>query len=94
VDFSQISGAKVIVEATLPNMDFQLSQGSHFFQNVTSFKICYFSIRHWADHSIDWDWLNSQSPATDTDHVRHCRLDSPLGIRVDGRHGYGVIRHE
>ena len=94
VEFSQISGAKVIVEATLPNMDFQLSQGSHFFQNVTSFKICYFSIRHWTDHSVDWDWLNSQSPVVDTEFVRHCRLDAPLEIRVDGKHGYGVIRHE
>jgi len=93
VDFGQISGAKVIVESTLPEVNFPLSQGSHFFQNVTSFKICYFSVLHDGEYGIDWGWLDSRPAATETEFVRHVRLDEPLNIRVDGRRGYGVIRH-
>ncbi len=94
VDFSQISGAKVIVEASLPDMNFNLSQGSHFFHNVTSFRIFYFSVQHDGEYLIDWKWLDSQPPAATTEHVRHVRLDRPLEIRVDGRSGRGVILHE
>ncbi len=93
VDFGQISGAKVIVEATLPEVNFPLSQGSHFFQNVTSFKICYFSLQHDGEFRIRWDWLDSQQALWETEFVRHVRLDRPLNIRVDGRRGFGVIRH-
>lgn len=93
MDFGQISGAKVIVEATLPEVNFPLSQGSHFFQNVTSFKICYFSLQHDGEFRIRWDWLDSQQALWETEFVRHVRLDEPLNIRVDGRRGFGVIRH-
>jgi hypothetical protein len=93
VDFGQISGAKVIVEATLPDINYPLSQGSHFFQNVTSFKILYFSVPYEGEYGIDWSWLDSRSALAETDFVRHVRLDEPLEIRVDGRRGCGVIRH-
>ncbi len=63
MDFGQISGAKVIVESSLPNLPFVLSQGSHFFHNVTSFKILYFSVRHDAERGIDWQWLRSAAGA-------------------------------
>jgi len=91
VNWAQISGAKVIVEATLPEMNVELSQGSHFFHNITSFRICYFSVRHDGEHSIDWSWLNGRPTFTETDNVRHVRLSSPLKVRVDGRHGRGVV---
>ena len=94
VDFGQISGAKVIVESTLPNVNHPLSQGSHFFQNVTSFKIFYFSVLHDGQYGVDWSWLDSRPATSETEFVRHVRLDRPLKIRVDGRRGYGVIRHE
>jgi hypothetical protein len=92
VDFGQISGAKVIVESALPDVGYPLSQGSHFFQNVTSFKICYLSVLHTGEYGIDWAWLEARPAVTETDLVRHVRLDEPLDIRVDGRSGYGVIR--
>ena len=94
VDFGQISGARVIVESTLPDGNVPLSQGSHFFQNVTSFKIFYFSIQQNGEYGVDWSWLDAQPAATEMELVRHVRLERPLDVRVDGRRGYGVIRHE
>jgi len=94
VNFGQISGAKVIVEATLPDMSFVLSQGSHFFHNVTSFQICYFSIYHWGEFAVNWEWLKKQKAVAETEFVRHVELQSPLHIKVDGRSGRGVIEYE
>ncbi len=91
VNWGQISGAKVIVEATLPDMNVDLSQGSHFFHNITSFQICYFSVHHSGKYKIRWAWLDSQKTVTETNYVRHVRLAAPLMIRVDGRNGRGVI---
>jgi len=91
--FGQISGAKVIVESTLPHMNFMLSQGSHFFHNITSFQVCYFSIAHWEKYKINWDWLNQQKVIHETLFIRHVRPSSPLTIKVDGRKGLGVIFH-
>lgn len=92
--FGQISGARVIVEATLPNMSFMLSQGSHFFHNITSFQVCYFSIAHWDKYRINWNWLNQQKVINETQYIRHIRPSAPLSIKVDGRMGRGVISHE
>jgi len=91
VNFAQIRGARVIVEATLPNMDFMLSQGSHFFRNIMSFEILYLSVGHHEKHKIDWDWLNDQPAEAETALVRHVRLASPLSIRVDGRARRGLV---
>ena len=94
VDFGQISGAKVIVEAALPNLNIIMSQGSHFFHNVTSFKIFYFSIAHGSEYRIDWEWLMKQRTAAETHFVRHVELERPLLVKVDGRSGRGVIMHD
>ena len=94
VNFGQICGTKAIVEVALPNMSCMLSQGSHFFHNITSFKVCYFSVAHDERHRIDWDWLKRQKVAHETDLLRLIRLDAPLDVRVDGRTGRGVIRHD
>jgi hypothetical protein len=93
VDFGQISGAKVIVEAALPNLSIIMSQGSHFFHNVTSFKIFYFSIPHGSEYRINWEWLMRQCTISETHFVRHVELARPLLARVDGRSGRGVIMH-
>ncbi|MHC4949311.1 MAG: PEP/pyruvate-binding domain-containing protein [Planctomycetota bacterium] len=92
VDWSQISGARAIIEATLPAMDVELSQGSHFFHNLSSFEVSYFMIPRRARPGIDWAWLDQQPLVAETAHVRHVRLHAPLHIRVDGRSGRGVIR--
>jgi hypothetical protein len=94
VNFAQISGAKVIVESTLPDMNFMLSQGSHFFHNITSFQVFYISLGHWEQYRIDWNWLARQKPISETDFLRHVRLKFPLRIKVDGQSSRGVIYHE
>ncbi len=91
VVWSQISGAAAIVEATLPEMNVDLSQGSHFFHNISSFQIFYFMVYHSGEYNIDWDWLVGQKEVAQTDFVRHVRVKTPLTIKVDGRHQRGVI---
>jgi Pyruvate phosphate dikinase, AMP/ATP-binding domain len=92
VEWGQIGGARVIVEATLPDMNPDLSQGSHFFHNLISFQVLYLSVTHTGPHAIDWNWLESLPVEMETEHVRHVRLDAPLVVKVDGRHGRGVIQ--
>ena len=94
VNFGQICGAKVIIESALPETSSMLSQGSHFFHNITSFKVFYFSVSQWDKYKIDWDWLNRQCVVEETEFVRHVRLLSSLKIRVDGTTSRGVITHE
>jgi hypothetical protein len=91
VDWSQISGARAIVEATLPEMNVELSQGSHFFHNLSSFRASYFMVRHGRQFGIDWEWLNRQPVVRETEFVRHVRPPELLSVRVDGRSARGVI---
>ncbi len=94
VDWSQISGARSIVESTLPNMNVDFSQGSHFFHNLSSFEATYFMLRYDGDFRIDWEWLAKQALIRETGYIRHVRCDHPLLIRVDGRRGWGVIHRK
>ena len=91
VDWSQISGARTIVEATLPDMNVELSQGSHFFHNLSSFRATYFMVRHDGQFPIRWEWLNQQPVVSETELVRHVRPASPVTVRVDGRSSRGVV---
>jgi hypothetical protein len=91
VDWSQISSARTIVEATLPDMNVELSQASHFFHNLSSFRANYFMVRHDGPLPINWDWLSRQLVVTETDLVRHVRSSCPLTVRVDGRTARGVV---
>lgn len=91
VNWGQISGAKVIVEATLPEMNVDLSQGMHFFHNMVNFKVFYFSVRHSGDYQIDWQWLDTQKVIEETAYIKHIILTHPLNVKVDGRTGKGVI---
>jgi hypothetical protein len=93
VAWGQISGARVIVEATLPDVQPDLSQGSHFFHNLLSFHVLYISVEHYGPHRIDWEWLGRQPAVQSTDHLTHVRLPKPLDIRFDGASGRGVIQH-
>ncbi len=91
VDWSQISGARAIVEATLPEMNVELSQGSHFFHNLSSFRASYFMVQHGSRPGINWDWLNRQPLVYETEFIRHVRPTEKLSVRVDGRTAKGVI---
>jgi hypothetical protein len=91
VDWSQISGAKTIVEATLPEMNVELSQGSHFFHNLSSFHATYFMVRHDGPFPIRWEWLNAQPVVSESELVRHVRPAAAVSVRVDGRSSRGVV---
>lgn len=91
VVWSQISGAKVIVETTLPQLNADFSQGSHFFHNVFSSGVYYFSVHDNQEKKIDWNWLRKQKTVRDLKYVRHVELAQPLTVKVDGRAGKGVI---
>ncbi len=92
VRWAQISGARAIVEATLPQSPVDPSQGSHFFHNLTSFGVSYFTVRPDEARGVDWAWLDTRPAASETEFVRHVRLEAPLRVEVDGRSGRGVIR--
>jgi hypothetical protein len=94
VTWPQISGARIIVEATLPDMDVEASQGPHFFHNITSFRVHYLTVHHASSYRIDWNWLNQLPAVAETAFVRHVRTPVPLHGRVDGRTGRGVVLHE
>ncbi len=91
VDWSQISGARAIVESTLPDMNVELSQGSHFFHNLSSFRTSYFMVQHGRPFGINWDWLNRQRVVRETELIRHVRPSDRLSVLVDGRTARGVI---
>lgn len=92
VNWNQISGARVIVEASQPNMNIDPSQGSHFFQNMTSLGVVYFTVPHNRSGSmINWDRLEDIQPEEDLEHVRHVRLKEPVSVMVDGRTGTGAM---
>ncbi|MBI5731273.1 MAG: hypothetical protein HY963_09060 [Ignavibacteriales bacterium] len=92
IDWGQIAGVKAIVESTLFGINIELSQGSHFFHNLTSFNVSYFSITFDGDFKIDWSWLNKQTVVNEKDFVKHVKLHKPLKIKVDGRKSIGVIK--
>jgi hypothetical protein len=91
VIWPQIAGARVIVEAMRPGMSPELSQGSHFFHNLSSFRVPYFSIKASGRTPIDWEWLARQPAVSETRLIRHVRPATALEVRVDGRSGRGVI---
>ncbi len=94
VRWGQVSGAKVIVEASSPDMNVDMSQGSHFFHNVACLQILYFSTDKTGKHPVDWSWLEGGNVEQESRFVRHVTLDEPLRIKVDGRSSRGVIRRE
>ena len=75
-------------------MNVDASQGSHFFHNLISFHVQYFTVRHTSELGIAWDWLDQQPAESETRFLRHVRLTAPLHVRVDGREGRGVILHK
>ncbi|HNX55567.1 MAG TPA: PEP/pyruvate-binding domain-containing protein [Prolixibacteraceae bacterium] len=92
VNWSQISNAKIIVEVSLENFPLDSSLGSHFFHNVTSMNIGYFSVLHSSPTDfVRWDLLNKQKVIHETEFYRHIRFENPLSILMDGRHKTSAI---
>jgi len=95
VEWHQIAGARVILETGLDDVPVTPSEGTHFFQNITSFGIGYLTVHGKAGRDfVDFEWLAAQPAHAETRYLRHVRLDRPLDIRVDGRSSRGVILKE
>lgn len=92
VKWSQISAARIIIESGLKNYRIDPSQGTHFFQNLTSFRVGYFTINPFINEGhYDVDYLNNMNVVYEDSFIRHVRFDSPLEIMIDGRKHKGVI---
>jgi len=92
VNWSQISNAKVIVETSLDEFPLDASLGSHFFHNVTSMNVGYFSIQHDSSTSfIRWDELKGQELIEETEFVKQVRFKEPVCIMMDGKKRISII---
>ena len=91
VVWGDISGVKVIVETPADMRMIDPSEGSHFFQNMTSLRVAYFTLKSNAIPHIDWKWLNSLRIVEETEFVMHIRSDEPIEVLIDGRKRTGVI---
>ncbi|UCG62727.1 MAG: histidine kinase [Candidatus Zixiibacteriota bacterium] len=92
VAWSQISGARIIVEAAYGDFAPDPSFGTHFFQNLTSFRVGYLTVNPAINNGfMDFDWLAGQKVTAQSDYVAHIQLDEPLDILIDGRVGKAVI---
>ncbi len=92
VKWPHISAARVIVEAGLENYRVDPSQGTHFFQNLTSFGVGYFTINAYINDGLyRQDVLDSMPAINETQYVRHVRFEKPLKIMMDGKKQKGVV---
>ena len=81
-----ISGAKLIVEELLPNKYIDPSQGTHFFQNLTSLGVGYFTV-----DLLSREYFDSLPAVKETKNVRHIKLPKPATLKMDGMKGEGVL---
>jgi hypothetical protein len=92
VEWDEISGARVIVEAGFRDFRVTPSQGSHFFQNLTAFQIGYFTVNPDAgEGSVDWQWLTQQTAVEEQGCVRHLHFEKPIQVIMNSRTSQGVI---
>ena len=92
VKWPQIAGARLIVESSLPGYRIEPSQGTHFFQNLTSFGVGYFTIdSDGGSGFFDSAWLDSLPAAYEDDRLRIIRFDTPLSVAINGRKSKGIV---
>ncbi len=92
VRWPQIASARLIVESALPGYRIEPSQGTHFFQNLTSFGVGYFTVDPTQGAGVfDVEFLDSLPAEEESDFVRIVRFNDPLAIGIDGVHGQGVV---
>ena len=92
VKWPHISAARVIVEAGLKNYHVDPSQGTHFFQNLTSFGVGYFTINPYTGDGVLQQKLLDAMPAVEeTQFVRHVRFERPMKVMMDGKKQHGVV---
>ena len=92
VRWPQISAARIIIESGLKNYRIDPSQGTHFFQNLTSFRVGYFTINPYINEGFyDVEFLNKLDVVYEDSYIRHVRFKNPLEIMIDGKKHRGVI---
>ena len=92
VSWDMISGAGAIVETDFIDFRVSPSQGSHFFQNLTSFQVGYFTVNaNTKEDYMDWDWLLQQEPVEQNDSILHLQFSKPIIIKMNGHENKGVI---
>ncbi len=92
VKWPQISGARVIIESGLANYRIDPSQGTHFFQNLTSFQVGYFTINPFInDGYYDLAFLNSQPAVYEDEFIRHVQFEKPVVVKIDGKKSKAAI---
>jgi CheY-like chemotaxis protein len=92
VKWQQISAARIIIESGLKNYRIDPSQGTHFFQNLTSFRVGYFTVNPYIKEGyFNVDYLNSLSVIFEDEFIRHVRFEKPLEIMIDGKRHKGAI---
>ena len=92
VKWPQISNARVIVENVVENYHVDPSQGTHFFQNLTSLRVGYFHVNSLnGEDRLDIEFLNSLPAVFENEHVRHVRFEEPAVIKIDGKNSIGVV---
>ncbi len=92
VNWGQISGTRVIIETYQDDFSVDMSQGSHFFHNLTSLGVNYMAMPKASQYQLDWKWLAGQTEIQHGNFVRHVRSAQPLSIKIDGRSSRGLIR--
>ncbi len=92
VKWPHISAARLIAEVSLPNNRIEPSQGTHFFQNLTSFGVGYFTINNQSGENIyDVDFLESCPASYESDNIRTVHFEEQLTIGINGRTGLGIV---
>jgi hypothetical protein len=92
VTWEQIAGAKAIIETSFKDMAVEPSQGSHFFQNITSFMIGYFTINEVQNNGfVDWNWLLKQKAVESKVFTKHVRFENPIVVKMNGHENKGII---
>lgn len=92
ITWSQISNARVIVESGLKNFRVDPSQGTHFFQNITSLRNAYLTINPFIDDGMfNVGLLDGMEAQSEDEYLRHIRFDLPLTVKIDGKTGRGLI---
>ncbi|MCP4111416.1 MAG: phosphoenolpyruvate synthase PpsA, partial [Desulfobacteraceae bacterium] len=91
VSWNDISGVGAMIETSIEKMKADPSQGSHFFNNITSLGISYLTVSDNREDYLNWNWLNSLPAENETGYLRHVTLERPLTIKVDGKKSCAVI---
>lgn len=92
VTWDQISGASAIVESGFKDFSVTPSQGSHFFQNITSFRVGYFTVNS-SDKIgyINWEWMRNQPAVEEFQFARHLEFTDPISVKINGHQNQGII---